>query len=209
MPAPPPRRRCTSAAPTAQDKGDLRETLRFASLMIGELCTSMLTPKVYFELYMDVFNQLATLEFHFMTLQRGGMAMSELYELVQQAGTVLTRLCVVIAVAAAPASTLTSPTLHPMRPPCSYLMITAGTVYIKSGQASAKAVLSDLIEMVKGVQHPQRGLFLRYYLSQKTKDKLPDVGSPYEGAWRDGRGRRLRLYTAAPPPNRRRGRLCP
>lgn len=60
-------------------------------------------------------------------------------------------------------------------------MITAGSVYIKSGQATAKDVLVDLLEMVKGVQHPQRGLFLRYYLAQKCKDKLPDVGSPYEG----------------------------
>jgi vacuolar protein sorting-associated protein 35 len=35
--------------------------------------------------------------------------------------------------------------------------------------------------MVKGVQSPQRGLFLRHYLAQKCKDKLPDAGSPYEG----------------------------
>ena len=35
--------------------------------------------------------------------------------------------------------------------------------------------------MCKGVQHPMRGLFLRNYLSQMSKDKLPDVDSPYEG----------------------------
>jgi hypothetical protein len=32
-----------------------------------------------------------------------------------------------------------------------------------------------------GVQHPMRGLFLRNYLSNVTKDKLPDLGTKYEG----------------------------
>jgi len=35
--------------------------------------------------------------------------------------------------------------------------------------------------MVKGVQHPIRGLFLRYYLNKICKDKLPDKGNEYEG----------------------------
>jgi len=35
--------------------------------------------------------------------------------------------------------------------------------------------------MVKGVQQPIRGLFLRYYLLKMMKDKLPDLGSEYEG----------------------------
>lgn len=35
--------------------------------------------------------------------------------------------------------------------------------------------------MVKGVQQPVRGLFLRYYLLKMMKDKLPDKGSDYEG----------------------------
>jgi len=72
-------------------------------------------------------------------------------------------------------------------------MITAGSVYIKSQQAKAKDVLADLLEMVKGVQHPQRGLFLRYFLAQKCKDKLPDVGSQYDGGC-------LQALTAAPAP---------
>lgn len=33
--------------------------------------------------------------------------------------------------------------------------------------------------MIKGVQHPIRGLFLRYYLLKTMKEKLPDKGSPY------------------------------
>ncbi|EFC41731.1 vacuolar protein sorting-associated protein [Naegleria gruberi] len=62
-----------------------------------------------------------------------------------------------------------------------YLMATIGSIYIKSKQAPAKDVLKDLVEMCKGVQHPTRGLFLRNYLSQITKDKLPDTGGEYEG----------------------------
>jgi len=34
--------------------------------------------------------------------------------------------------------------------------------------------------MVKGVQHPMRGLFLRYYLLKMMKDKLPDNQNDYE-----------------------------
>ena len=65
-----------------------------------------------------------------------------------------------------------------------YLLVTAGSVYIRAGGAPSKVVLLDLLEMAKGVQAPQRGLFARYYLAQRTKDKLPDEGSPYAGAWR-------------------------
>ncbi|WOK99369.1 vacuolar protein sorting-associated protein 35B [Canna indica] len=62
-----------------------------------------------------------------------------------------------------------------------YLLCTVGSVYIKSKEAPAKDVLKDLVEMCHGIQHPLRGLFLRSYLSQISKDKLPDVGSEYEG----------------------------
>ena len=58
----------------------------------------------------------------------------------------------------------------------SYLLITVGSVYIRSLEVPANEVLKDLVEMCKGVQHPIRGLFLRNYLSEMTKDKLPDKG---------------------------------
>ncbi|XP_061969610.1 vacuolar protein sorting-associated protein 35B-like isoform X3 [Populus nigra] len=57
-----------------------------------------------------------------------------------------------------------------------------GSVYIKSKEAPAKDVLKDLVEMCRGVQHPIRGLFLRSYLAQVSRDKLLDLGSKYEGA---------------------------
>ncbi|XP_038714645.1 vacuolar protein sorting-associated protein 35B-like isoform X2 [Tripterygium wilfordii] len=62
-----------------------------------------------------------------------------------------------------------------------YLLCTVGSVYIKTKDAPAKDVLKDLVEMCRGVQHPIRGLFLRSYLSQISRDKLQDIGSQYEG----------------------------
>jgi len=50
-----------------------------------------------------------------------------------------------------------------------YLMVTAGSVLIRSGEVPAHEVLLDLLELCKGVQHPTRGLFLRYFLVQSLK----------------------------------------
>ena len=101
---------------------------------------------------MKVLEELRNLESFFLELQRKGTMMSELYEQVQSCGMVLPRL---------------------------YLLVTVGSVYIKSRQAPAKDILKDLVEMSKGVQHPMRGLFLRNYLAHVARDKLPDVGSEY------------------------------
>lgn len=40
----------------------MRDALRFASAMLGELRTSQLAPQKYFEVYMMVFDQLVNLE---------------------------------------------------------------------------------------------------------------------------------------------------
>ena len=64
-------------------------------------------------------------------------------------------------------------TLHVF--PFSYLLVTVGTVYIKAKEGSRKDILKDLVEMCRGVQHPLRGLFLRNYLLQSTKNMLPDT----------------------------------
>ena len=71
-----------------------------------------------------------------------------MYELVQYAGNIVPRL---------------------------YLLITVGTVYIKTSEYSRKDILRDLVEMCRGVQHPLRGLFLRNYLLQCTRNILPDT----------------------------------
>ncbi|KAF2306265.1 hypothetical protein GH714_016136 [Hevea brasiliensis] len=103
---------------------------------------------------MRVFDELRKLEMFFKEETRRGCSIIDLYELVQHAGNILPRL---------------------------YLLCTVGSVYIKSKEAPAKDVLKDLVEMCRGIQHPVRGLFLRSYLSQVSRDKLPDIGSEYEG----------------------------
>ncbi|RYE99037.1 MAG: hypothetical protein EOO41_01625, partial [Methanobacteriota archaeon] len=60
-------------------------------------------------------------------------------------------------------------------------MITVCSLMIRTYPSCASTSLADILNMVKGVQHPQRGLFLRYYLIQKCKDKLPDAGTAYDG----------------------------
>ena len=137
-----------------QDDNNLREALKQGSLMLGELRTIALSPQKYYELYMQVWNELRHLEVFFADEVRHGRTNLELYELVQHAGNVLPRL---------------------------YLLITVGAVYIKSKEGAAKDVLKDLVEMAKGVQQPIHGLFLRTYLSQSSKNLLPDTGSEYEG----------------------------
>lgn len=104
---------------------------------------------------MRAFDEMRKLEMFFREeTRRGSCSVVDLYELVQHAGNVLPRL---------------------------YLLCTVGSVYIKSKEAPAKDVLKDLVEMCRGIQHPLRGLFLRSYLSQISRDKLPDIGSEYEG----------------------------
>ncbi|KAL0489745.1 vacuolar protein sorting protein VPS35 [Acrasis kona] len=138
----------------ALDKSLLDEALKHSAKMLNQLRTSELSPKHYYDLYMLVFDKMRHLEMFFSEENKRGRRMQDLYEVVQHAGNIVPRL---------------------------YLLITVGSVYIKSKEAPAKDVLKDLVEMCKGVQHPTRGLFLRNYLSQLSKDKLPDVGSEYEG----------------------------
>lgn len=53
--------------------------------------------------------------------------------------------------------------------------MTVGVVYIKTNEQSRRDILRDLVEMCRGVQHPLRGLFLRNYLLQCTRNLLPDL----------------------------------
>ncbi|XP_033755226.1 vacuolar protein sorting-associated protein 35-like [Pecten maximus] len=130
------------------DKGKLMDGLKHASTMLGELRTSMLSPKSYYELYMAISDELRHLELYLVDEFQKGRKVADLYELVQYAGNIVPRL---------------------------YLLITVGVVYIKSNELSRKDILKDLVEMCRGVQHPLRGLFLRNYLLQCTKNVLPDT----------------------------------
>ena len=142
----------------ALDESNLRAALKHSSAMLNELRTGSLSPKTYYGLYISVCDELRYLEMFFSDENKKGRENRELYESVQHAGNVLPRL---------------------------YLLFTVGSVYIKSKEALAKDVLKDMVEMAKGVQHPTRGLFLRAYLLQVAKDKLPDAGNEFEDQGED------------------------
>ena len=154
----------------ALDQRNLRDALKHASTMLSELRTSLLGPKNYYDLYITATDELRHMEAFFEAEQKRGRRMLELYELVQHAGNILPRL---------------------------YLLITVGSVYVKSKEGAAKDVLKDLVEMTKGVQQPIHGLFLRAYLSQCSKTLLPDTGSEYEGQGGDVRDARAPACTAS------------
>jgi vacuolar protein sorting-associated protein 35 len=64
------------------DSNNLRDALKFSSTMLGELKTSKLSPRNYFNLYMLVFDELALLEAYFIEEQKKGRKMADLYESV-------------------------------------------------------------------------------------------------------------------------------
>nr|CAD7601729.1 unnamed protein product [Timema genevievae] len=130
------------------DKSKLMDGLKHASIMLGELRTSLLSPKSYYELYMGITDELRHLELYLLDEFQKGRKVTDLYELVQYAGNIVPRL---------------------------YLLITVGLVYIKTNTCLKRDLLKDLVEMCRGVQHPLRGLFLRNYLLQCTRNVLPDA----------------------------------
>nr|CAH7712821.1 unnamed protein product [Callosobruchus chinensis] len=131
----------------ALDKNKLMDALKNASAMLAELRTSLLSPKSYYELYMAITDELRHMELYLVDEFQKGRKVHDLYELVQYAGNIVPRL---------------------------YLLITVGLVYIKTNPALRRDLLKDLVEMCRGVQHPLRGLFLRNYLLQCTRNVLPD-----------------------------------
>jgi vacuolar protein sorting-associated protein 35 len=135
------------------EDNQLRQCLKETSIMLGELKTSLLTPRYYYQIYTTIFDDMQYLEQYFKEEYRRGRKLKYLYDSVQQANSIIPRL---------------------------YLLITVGSVYIESQTVPAGEIIFDLLQMVKGVQNPLRGLFLRYYLLKMIKDKLPDKDNEYE-----------------------------
>ena len=159
----------------AMDADDLPTTLDRAATMLGELGdpkdrhrhkhhshghtsssnphssnTASMSPKHYYEVHMLAIEELPNIEEYFLSLSSGPYArytMKSLYEITQYTSRAVPRL---------------------------YLQICAGSALIRSGEDSPTNVLNDLIQAVKCVQCPIRGLFLRDYLLKAVRDKLPD-----------------------------------
>ncbi|CAK4082250.1 unnamed protein product [Aphanomyces euteiches] len=128
-------------------EADVAAVLKHAADFLRELRTSLLSPKNYYELYMLVVEELRELSAYVKTLC-GSISMSALYKQVQHCGNIVPRL---------------------------YVLITMGSVYMTHEPSVTKEILRDLVEMVKGVQHAQRGLFLRYYLVVSVKEQVNSV----------------------------------
>ena len=161
----------------AMDADDLATTLDRAAAMLGELGdpkhhhhhhhghghhnqshghssssspTAVMSPKHYYEIHMLAMEELPNIEEYFISLSSGPTpqySMKDLYEITQYTSRAVPRL---------------------------YLQICAGSALIRSGEEDVTNVLNDLIQAVKCVQCPIRGLFLRDYLLKAVRDKLPD-----------------------------------
>lgn len=132
------------------NKDQLMESLRFASLMLQELRNPNWSPKQYYELYILVFDSLSILSDYLIDNHPKKYHLADLYELVQYSGNILPRL---------------------------YLMVIVGTCYLNfEDMLTKQEILKDLIEMARGIQNPTRGLFLRYFISQRTKQYLVGNG---------------------------------
>ncbi|XP_065915145.1 vacuolar protein sorting-associated protein 35-like isoform X2 [Dysidea avara] len=131
----------------------LTDVLKHVATIFGELKTTLLTAKNYFELFTYIFHRLHPLE-QFLTNvlkeEKAKGATVELHELVNCIDDNLPRL---------------------------YLLITVSMVYVKLEMRSKRDTFKSLEKMCFQVKHPLRGLFLRYYLLRCSKDVLPDTGS--------------------------------
>ena len=142
---------------SAIEKNNLRQCLKEAYTMLCELRTNELSPKNYYGLYMSVVDVMLTLKNYMIEEINRGRRLIDLYDDVQQAQNVIPRL---------------------------YLMITAGSIYMEKVPRSTRIIIYDMLGLVKAVQNPIKGLFLRNYLLKMVKDKLPDKDNVYlrEGA---------------------------
>ncbi|OQR98467.1 vacuolar protein sorting-associated protein 35 [Achlya hypogyna] len=135
----------------AMDNGssdtDIALVLKHAADFLRELRTSLLSPKNYYELYMLVADELRELMVYIESA-KDSVNLGKMYDQVQSSGNVVPRM---------------------------YLLVTVGVVYMRSDGGRVRDLLRDLVEMVKGVQHPLRGLFLRHYLVVSVKELLGQV----------------------------------
>jgi vacuolar protein sorting-associated protein 35 len=129
------------------EKNDLRFCLKQTFILLCELRTNILSPKNYLALYSQVFNELIPL-FNYMNVEISrGREPWDIYESVQQCRYVIPRL---------------------------YLVILSGACYIEHSPEKCKEILEDLLELTKEAQSPIRGIFVRYFLIQMLKGRLPD-----------------------------------
>ena len=131
----------------------LRQCLQESYILLNELRINNLTPRRYYNLYISVFDVMLNIKNYMSEEVSRGRILIDLYDKVQQAKYVIPRI---------------------------YLMITVGSIYMEKVPKSVHVILFDLLGVVKQVQNPVKGLFIRNYLLKMIKDKLPDKDNIYE-----------------------------
>lgn len=110
---------------------------------------------MYYELFLAALDQLTLLEAFLVTMGASGTPLVDIYASVAHAPHVVPRL---------------------------YLQTAVASAYVRSGQMRAPPILAELVEAAVGVQHPLRGLFVRYFIAQRLRDRLPEAAPPLPGA---------------------------
>lgn len=180
----------------AIEKNDLPNAMDRASLMVGQLGenhapshlgqaghpgpnapppggeASQLNPKNYYELHMRALEDMPNFEEYLLSVSGHGP---------KEEPVDPNRITITAAPTPSPDETkFTTRELYdcvqycPQVLPRLYLQICAGSALIQSGEVGTKWVMNDLMQATKCVQNPVRGLFLRHYLLQMLRDKLPD-----------------------------------
>lgn len=121
---------------------NLIESFKHYNIILFELKNNSLSPKEYYEIYIEVYDCLTILLNYLKSNHLKLFHLTDIYELIQYSNNLVPRL---------------------------YLMITCGVAMIQIDEFPQTEILKDMIEMLNGVQHPIKGMFLRYYLLQRCK----------------------------------------
>ena len=130
------------------EKKDLRQTLKYCEEIISQLKTDFFSPQLYYQLFAFVFEEILQIQSFFKIEIKNGRNAFYFYKSVQQCITVLPRV---------------------------YLMIIVGSLLLEEKNIDTNEVLVDLIEACNSVQHPIRGLFVRYFFLKILKDYLFEI----------------------------------
>ncbi len=147
-------------------------------LSISELHTNLLHPRIYYDLYMTVIGELNRIEAFFMSVHSKSTPIVDTYQRIQGDDrfnkSMAVCVCSIEGAARPPiyhSVSLARCTLNHIHfsactkaLPRLYLLFAAGVCCIKSKEVPISDVLSDMLEMAKGIQDPMKGLFLRNYL---------------------------------------------
>ncbi|XBW37977.1 hypothetical protein QEN19_003562 [Hanseniaspora menglaensis] len=121
---------------------NLIESFKHFNILLMELKKNNDSPKEYYKLYIEVYECLTILLNYLKGNHLKLFHLTDIYELIQYSNNLVPRL---------------------------YLMITCGVAMLHIDDFPHIEILKDMIEMLNGVQNPIKGMFLRYYLLQRSK----------------------------------------